>query len=167
MMTRENQDRPVCVARLDSWKSIAHYLGRSIRTVQRWSKGLRLPVYHVGACPGHSPVYAYTSELDAWFRKIATDEAAISSLPGPGVVVRDSSPIGDLFKPPLPVCPAIDLKLFRASNNGFESGPVIPLCCALCLKYVNQTSEGRFDTKDCGQPNICPLSGKVDPDQRV
>jgi TolB-like protein len=51
--------------RLDSWKAIATYLNRDIRTVQLWEKHEGLPVrrhHHIG----RATVYAYTSELDCW-----------------------------------------------------------------------------------------------------
>ncbi|HLJ29879.1 MAG TPA: tetratricopeptide repeat protein [Candidatus Angelobacter sp.] len=52
--------------RLDSWKEIASYLRRDVRTVQRWEKKEGLPVYrHQHDKLGS--VYAYKPELDAWF----------------------------------------------------------------------------------------------------
>jgi tetratricopeptide (TPR) repeat protein len=53
--------------RLDTWKSIAQYLGRSSRTVQRWHAGYGLPVHHLGG--DASSVYAYKDELDGWLRR--------------------------------------------------------------------------------------------------
>jgi TolB-like protein/Tfp pilus assembly protein PilF len=51
--------------RLDSWKEIAAYLGREVRTVQGWEKSEGLPVHrHQHARQG--TVYAFKSELDAW-----------------------------------------------------------------------------------------------------
>jgi hypothetical protein len=52
--------------RIDSWKSIAEYLGRSSRTVQRWHHAYGLPVHRLGG--NSSSVYAYTDELDSWLR---------------------------------------------------------------------------------------------------
>ena len=58
---------------LDSWKEIAVYLGRDIRTVQRWERNEGLPVRrHMHAKQGS--VYALRSELDVWKR--ARDHAA-------------------------------------------------------------------------------------------
>ncbi|WP_348262413.1 helix-turn-helix domain containing protein [Telmatobacter sp. DSM 110680] len=54
-------------ARLDTWKSIAQYLGRSTRTVQRWHSEYRLPIRHLGG--DATSVFAYTDELDEWLRK--------------------------------------------------------------------------------------------------
>jgi len=52
--------------RLDSWKEIASYLRRDVRTVQRWEKKEGLPVYrHQHDKLGS--VYAYKGELDTWF----------------------------------------------------------------------------------------------------
>ncbi len=53
--------------RLDSWKEIAAYLGRTVRTVHRWEQSAGLPVYRHGGERGS--VYAYKSELDEWLRK--------------------------------------------------------------------------------------------------
>src|SRR5581483_6537125 len=51
--------------RLDSWKAIAVYLGREVRTVQGWEKSEGLPVHrHKHAKQGS--VFAFRSELDAW-----------------------------------------------------------------------------------------------------
>jgi tetratricopeptide (TPR) repeat protein len=50
--------------RLDSWKSIAEYMRRSPRTVQRWHGEHNLPVHHFGGNRG--PVFAYPAELDTW-----------------------------------------------------------------------------------------------------
>jgi len=52
--------------RLDSWKEIAAYLKRSVRTVTRWEREEGLPVHrHVHARAG--TVFAYKAELDAWW----------------------------------------------------------------------------------------------------
>ena len=50
---------------LNSWKEIATYLGRGVRTVQRWEAQLGLPV-HRPAGKDHSAVVAFSSELDQW-----------------------------------------------------------------------------------------------------
>lgn len=52
--------------RLDSWKEIAAYLKRSVRTVTRWEREEGLPVHrHLHSKSGS--VYAYKAELDAWW----------------------------------------------------------------------------------------------------
>jgi Tol biopolymer transport system component len=51
--------------RLDSWKEIASYLKRSVRTVHRWEKEEGLPV-HRQLHKDLGSVFAYKSELDGW-----------------------------------------------------------------------------------------------------
>ncbi len=55
---------------LNSWKEIAAYLGRGVRTVQRWHCELHLPVHKVRPS-FRSPVFAYKSELDFWMKQNA------------------------------------------------------------------------------------------------
>lgn len=51
--------------RLESWKEIAAYLKRDVRTVQRWEKTEKLPVRrHLHEKQG--TVYGFKSEIDAW-----------------------------------------------------------------------------------------------------
>jgi Tol biopolymer transport system component len=52
--------------RLDSWKEIASYLKRGVRTVQRWEHIAGLPVHRLGQ-DRQSSVFAYKAELDAWW----------------------------------------------------------------------------------------------------
>ena len=52
--------------RLDSWKAIAARLNRDISTVQRWEKREGLPV-HRHLHDKRGSVYAYASEVDAWW----------------------------------------------------------------------------------------------------
>ena len=51
--------------RLDSWKEIAAYLNRGVRTVRRWEQEEGLPV-HRQLHRTLGSVYAYRSEIDAW-----------------------------------------------------------------------------------------------------
>ena len=77
--------------RLDSWKDIAQYLGREVRTVQLWEKNEGLPVHrHLHSRQGS--VYAYRKELDAWRQsRVAAPEPP---------VVFSAAPTE---KPPLPL----------------------------------------------------------------
>jgi len=54
--------------KLDSWGEIASYLGREVRTVQRWERTESLPV-HRHEHKKKSTVYAYAGELDAWIKQ--------------------------------------------------------------------------------------------------
>lgn len=64
--------------RFDSWKEIAAYLKREVRTVQRWEKSEGLPIRrHQHQKQGS--VFAYKSELDAW----RTDRQSVIDAPDP------------------------------------------------------------------------------------
>src|SRR5215472_9509149 len=52
--------------RLDSWKEIAAYLKRGVRTVQRWEQLSGLPVHRL-ELDRQGSVFAYKQELDAWW----------------------------------------------------------------------------------------------------
>jgi hypothetical protein len=92
--------------RLESWKEIAAYLGRDVRTVQRWERAENLPVHRLQHSKLGS-VYAYAAELDAWRAgrepAAAADAAAGASDPKltsggvfsrPGVRVRVAAAVG-------------------------------------------------------------------------
>ena len=54
---------------LNSWKEIAAYLGRGVRTVQRWERELGLPVRRPRG-KERSAVIALTPDLDRWLHKV-------------------------------------------------------------------------------------------------
>ena len=68
---------------LTSWKEIAAYLNKGVRTVQRWEVDLALPVRRPVA--NRSVVIALTEDIDAWVRshpvpKRAGHEAEVKRL---------------------------------------------------------------------------------------
>lgn len=67
MQERLVNDRPPH-DRLDSWKEIAAYLKKEVRTVQRWEKNLRMPVRRL-AQGKQGTVFAYKADLDAWWEE--------------------------------------------------------------------------------------------------
>lgn len=52
---------------LNSWKEIATYLGRGVRTIQRYEEKLGLPIHRPAASP-RSAVFALADELEDWLR---------------------------------------------------------------------------------------------------
>ena len=71
---------------LESWKEIAAYLKRDVRTVIRWEKSEGLPV-HRHLHQARSSVYAYPSEINAWSasRKPRREEVAAWRRPVPAL----------------------------------------------------------------------------------
>ena len=57
---------------LNSWKEIAQYLDRGVRTIQRWEHGLGLPVHRIGKGK-RSPVFATASELNFWLSTVVVE----------------------------------------------------------------------------------------------
>jgi TolB-like protein/Tfp pilus assembly protein PilF len=68
--------------RLNSWKEIAAYLGRSERTVRRWEEKEGLPVRRLQH-EQRGSVYGYRDELDSWMesRKPGPDTAPECTVP--------------------------------------------------------------------------------------
>lgn len=80
-------------SRLDSWKEIADYIGRDVRTAIRWEHERGLPIHRV---PGgrRGSVFAYADEIDRWLKSrpeaaeppaaaVPADSAAVA--PGPAI----------------------------------------------------------------------------------
>jgi hypothetical protein len=63
---------------LDSWKEIAVYLRREVRTAQRWERREGLPVHRHAHAKGSS-VRAFKQEIDAWLH--SRDRAASQAAP--------------------------------------------------------------------------------------
>jgi Tol biopolymer transport system component len=74
--------------RLDSWKEIAAFLGRGVRTVQRWERSEGLPVHRL-VHEKRGTVYALRHEVSAWW------ESRRESLPA-----AQSQDTGDALEPP-------------------------------------------------------------------
>lgn len=70
-------------ARLDSWKAIAVYLGRDLRTVRRWEREKGLPVHRVPGGERRS-VFAYPDEINKWLQN------GKAGLPGANEVTQES-----------------------------------------------------------------------------
>jgi hypothetical protein len=51
---------------LSCWKDIAKYLGKGVRTVQRWEREFELPVRRPNGGNRKSAVAAHPRDLDAW-----------------------------------------------------------------------------------------------------
>jgi TolB-like protein len=89
--------------KLDSWGEIASYLGREVRTVQRWERTEGLPV-HRHEHKKKSTVYAYAGELDAWIknRQPKDDPEADAAFAREQELSGADSPIDVVEPPPAP-----------------------------------------------------------------
>jgi len=75
--------------RLDSWKEIAAYLKRGVRTVQRWERVAALPVRRIPSTRGG--VYAFRAELDRWWRTQSPNRAMMPALQSSTPSVPDAT----------------------------------------------------------------------------
>jgi hypothetical protein len=78
------------VDRLESWKEIAGFIGRSERTAMRWAQRRGMPVRQIPGGKG-AGVYASRSEIDAWMGKHPKPESepeAEDSLPESSARIR-------------------------------------------------------------------------------
>ena len=69
--------------RLDSWKEIAAYFNRDVRTVRRWESELGLPI-HRRQHTRRGIVYAYAAELDAWWKAGSKRSEKVNATPAGG-----------------------------------------------------------------------------------
>jgi WD40 repeat protein len=80
--------------RLDSWKEIAVYLRRDVKTVQRWEKREGMPVHrHLHDKLGS--VYAFRTELDGWSQNRRLTTTLNEGPPGPELLQGASQPADD------------------------------------------------------------------------
>ena len=59
---------------LNGWKEIGRYLGRGVRTVQRYERSHNLPVRRLEGRPSGA-VIASPKDLDAWLKRWSVSEA--------------------------------------------------------------------------------------------
>ncbi len=83
-MTRESNGIETSV--LTSWKEIANYMGKGVRTVQRWERQLGLPVRRPVNCAQKRIVLARRADLDAWIAQHWSEAAR---------AVQSATPAGD------------------------------------------------------------------------
>jgi hypothetical protein len=77
---------------LHGWKDIAAYLGRSVRSVQRWEATAGLPIRRITTPSGGQIVYASRTEIDEWRRTSAI-------IPDADASVQDSPEGADAVRP--------------------------------------------------------------------
>jgi len=81
--------------RLDSWKAIAQFLGRDVRSVQRWEHERGLPVYRLPGQKGGA-VFAYEKELEQWLLSRENGAAASAGALSPADILPPALTSGTL-----------------------------------------------------------------------
>jgi hypothetical protein len=90
---------------LTGWEDIAHYLGRGVRTAQRWERCLGLPVHRSHLCPENGAVFCTTSELYEWCKQAPLHGAspprvnpALIRIEGVKLILRDAQNLRDAMR---------------------------------------------------------------------
>lgn len=139
--------------RLESWKAIARYLGRSVRTARRWEVEEDMPV-HRQMHKSQGSVYAYRSELDAWRRRMEQTEAQDD-----GEAAADA-PLTDARRKPEQSVAVLPFKyLGRDSESayiadGFTEEIIIGLSRIPHLRVISWTSSMTFRDSNKSAPAI-------------
>jgi hypothetical protein len=113
---------------LHSWKEIASYIGRGVRTIQRYELQFGLPV-HRPAGSSRSSVMAFSDEIDNWLSRTPTDSRRVMNL-----IVKPSEMGSETL-----------LNANRVSN-GIDT---CPLCCGTGKISNSKHVEPRPDRSRC------------------
>jgi len=124
--------------RLDSWKQIAAYLKRGVRTVRRWERDEGLPVHRqIHRVLGS--VYAFRSEIDAWQRRQGEQGRAARRQSAADSGSTGSSSIAVLSFASLSANP--DNEFFA---DGLADEITADLCRIRALRVISRTSAATF-----------------------
>jgi hypothetical protein len=125
---------------LNGWKEIAAYIGKSVRSVQRWERELALPVHRIPTAEGGQIVYARRAEIDAWRASLDAPSAAdidpapsserdAAGAPGPRALARNRVAAWAAF---------VAVTIIVAAVIGFRAAP----------RFVGHPARFEFDGKD-------------------
>lgn len=113
---------PTDVDRLNGWKEIASFLGKSVRTVQRWETEYGLPVRRLGH-EGGEIVFASRAEIDQWSRSSSGARRK-----------RDEGPDGIDESPPAPQPPPVVVAATSTARRiGFPLGVVLLVAAIISI----------------------------------
>jgi serine/threonine-protein kinase len=107
--------------RLDSWKEIAGYLKRGVRTAQRWELVAGLPVRRVASERG--VVYAFRSELDRWWRTQPPERTHQESV---GRRPDVSAPVSGTLSRPSPSASRVSMPVRTFLSQAIGLDPDLP-----------------------------------------
>ena len=110
--------------RLDSWKEIASYFKREVRTVQLWEKKEGLPVHrHFHKQLGS--VFAFRSEIEQWGQQVSRR----------GLIGDHGTPIVTTAPTATPVEDRVIIRVLPLQNAALDASHQ-PLCEAIAAKTI-------------------------------
>ena len=129
--------------RLESWKEIAAYLKRGVRTVQRWERDEGLPIYRHEHQKRATP-YAFTSELDTWRNNHHENHAGeVAS----GAELGRSAQRRWVAAAGVAILVGLSITAWRSLSNGPDDGgfEFRARSWVLITDFDNRTGESLFD----------------------
>lgn len=132
--------------RLDYWQEIAQYLGREVRTVQRWEREKSLPVRRLsGDGKDLQPrVFAYKSEIDAW---VALQSGLSTLAPNVPPVVSEAKEPSILRIAVLPLENSGGNPETEFLSDGVTDSLITRLSQLSSLRVISRTSVFRYKGK--------------------
>src|SRR5713101_2265280 len=145
--------------RLDSWKEIASYLRREVRTVQLWEKREGLPVHrHFHKRLGS--VYGLRSEIDNWKRQVSREsgdqETESAESPRPAKAAGDRVTIY-----------VLPLKNATVSSERRRLCDAIVTQTSVALRQVNPGTLGIVSAKFPAQQEPGEFPARISSDEKV
>jgi hypothetical protein len=123
---------------LNSWKEIAQFLRKDVKTCQRWEKDRGLPIHRLDGSV-KSRVFAYPEELTAWLQKndiVSAGNGARSQSPKKPVRIRQIV-MGLLALAAL--LAVLHFGFFAPRSSKADSGPVSPESNPANFRIVGST----------------------------
>ena len=105
-LSRTSRDQASGLTVLNSWKEISDYLGRSVRTVQRWESELKLPIHRPRGSK-RSAVMAIPAELAEWLKRTPVHELGTHSRTRSHSGVERQRQLTELFAQTKQLCDAV------------------------------------------------------------
>jgi tetratricopeptide (TPR) repeat protein len=135
--------------RLDSWKEIANYFRREVRTVQLWEKREGLPVHrHFHKQLGS--VFAFRSELDAWNERVSQ---------------KGGEPVGPVRSPMAKPAPGhITIRVERLRNRIASEQALCDAIEARVIAALEQLNPRQLSIEVASSPAEGDRNGKASPE---
>lgn len=128
---------------LDSWKEIAAYLNRDIRTCQRYERECSLPVHRLEDSP-RARVFAYKDEIDAWREQgFIRDRGAVARL----LYLVRTKPLAAFL--PLVLAAGAAILVYVALSGLVRGRDRLDRLTIVLLPFQNAT--GRSDVGECAR----------------
>jgi TolB-like protein len=135
--------------RLNSWKEIAEFLSRDVRSVQRWEHERGLPVHRIPGQKGGT-VFAYEAELETWLRSGQGKELSNEALSSDAASGQGS------ILPLEPAAKTFGDAQHKSSSEGHTGKIVLAtgLLIVIVVGLVLVVREKRSTAKTISAPNI-------------